>query len=283
MTHKNGAHEKAIKALEEHGFLFQQRCLAEIRNGAQSYLFESEEYPVSISEEETSIDFVFRTRAGAQTYLIFECKRVNPDYLSWLFFRPKSQSTATFLSTKIDFSGRAINEFWLQTATLDLFSGKENPYVSGGLELSEREGKSARPGRTSRTTAIQEACQQVLTGVGGLALEHYEWRGRQESTGPWYYLPIVLTTANLLLTEFDESEIGLRTGQLPISKANTKSVDWVVLTFPVRGSLQVTKPTHSAYYPCGPSDDFRLRFKVKSVAIVRGEKVLDFLRSIVLP
>jgi hypothetical protein len=101
--------------------------------------------------------------------------------------------------------------------------------------------------------------------------------GKQASTGPWYYLPIVLTTANLLLTEFDESEIGLRTGQLPISKASTKSVDWVVLTFPVRGSLQVTKPTHSAYYPCGPSDDFRLRFKVKSVAIVWGEKVLDFL------
>jgi hypothetical protein len=283
MAERTGIHERAVRALEEHGYLFQQRCLADIKTLASDYHFESEEYPVSIGQENTVIDFIFS--AGSRpTFLILECKRANPDYVTWLFSRPMASpdERPKFLATRLDLNDQHPNAVWLETAEIDLLSTGAS--VTVGLELSGRETRQSKASRSSTSKAIFDACQQALTGVGGLALEHKKSVAKQGYYRRYHYVPIVVTTANLVLTEFRLSGIDIKTGGLSLEKAQTKSVDWVVFDFPVREGLQVTVPDQDlSYISCGPSEEHRRRFKVKSVAIVKGVDIVPFLKQLRIP
>lgn len=102
-----------------------------------------------------------------------------------------------------------------------------------------------------------------------------------ENRLPIYYVPVVATTANLFLTEYNKMDIELQTGRLPSEiVAETVPVDWIVYDFPVSENLQVTHPEDSEYIGWGPGDDYRRRFKVKSVAIVTSSALIRFLNQL---
>lgn len=150
-----------------------------------------------------------------------------------------------------------VNVVWLQTAELPL--GER--FAAEALEVSEQRSTRAK---SSKSGVIYGACQQALTGVGGLALEHRQWMSEgQNRIRRQQYLPIVLTTANLLLMEYQTSGIDLSTGCLDSQTAKTTGIEWAILDVPVRDGLRVTTPDQSSYGGCGPSEDFRRRFNVK--------------------
>lgn len=279
MKKRNDIHIQAVKALEEHGHLFQQRCRAEIGyHCLDNFSLQSEEYPVSIGEEETVIDFVLSSKKVQGFHLVFECKRANPDYVTWLF--PISsdaidQAVPKCLLTMLDAHGR------LQTAEHDILSVEPKHFVTTGIEMSER---SSRKGKTSRTETIWSACQQVLTGVGGLALEQRNGMHRIRQHQQHHYLPVVVTTARLYITRYRVWKVDLKTGKLSgLPAAETLSADWVIYDFPVRGPLQVTTPEFSSFEDYGPSEEYRRKFKVKSVAIVNSDSIARFLNFLKHP
>jgi hypothetical protein len=190
--------ETAVKALEEHGFLFQKRCVDEVRSRAGRYRVESEEYPVSIGLEDTVIDFVLRMLDTGRTYVVFECKRANPEYVFWVF--PASSMTPAplrqFLITKVGHLVHAPMKAVVQTHECPIFGGAPPHFVDMGLEVSR--GKPTK-GKLGRTENIYAACTQVLTGVGGLANER---KKRMDPNGPqtYFYIPAVITSADLFVT-----------------------------------------------------------------------------------
>lgn len=278
MKKQGDVHQEAVKALEEHGHLFQQGCLADIEyHCSNDFFFQSEEYPISIGQEETTIDFIFRSRKMDRLYLVFECKRANPDYVTWLFPMPRSikNRESRFLLTRQDETLR------LQTVEYNLLDTGPKYFATTGLEISERANRRIK---RSRADSIWSACEQVLTGVGGLALEQREGMRKARDFHRQYYLPIVITTANLLVTEYRVSEINLKTGNLSDrTKAKTTAADWVVHDFPVRDSLQVTRQEQSSYAAYGPTEEYRRKFKTKSVAIINASSVVRFLHHLKLP
>src|SRR3972149_6740188 len=133
-------HERAVRALEEHGHLFQKACVAEA-SFASGYAFQSEEYPVSVDAEDSVIDFVLAANGQATTYLIFECKRANPKYVTWLFSTEASgtDKTPVVLATRLDKSERQEEITWLQTTELTLGIDRIWSFATMGVELSTAE------------------------------------------------------------------------------------------------------------------------------------------------
>jgi hypothetical protein len=84
----------------------------------------------------------------------------------------------------------------------------------------------------------------------------------------------------LWLTEFDASAVDIKTGKLDATNARTEVVDWIALDVPVRETLRVTLPEQSTFLGYGPSDTFRRKFNVKSVAIVQGAHIRQFLEQL---
>jgi hypothetical protein len=190
MNNSNDIHQRAVTALQDHGFLFQKRCVEEIARLSGRYKLDSEEYPVSLGDVETVIDFVLRMLDTGRTYLAFECKRAHPDYVSWVF--PASQARCAspphLLLTAI-FSNHTA-----RTHESPIMGSDPLPVVEMGLEVSCKP-KGAKSGKTD---AIYAACKQAMTGIGGLVRE----RQRRLDSGPtpmFFYLPVVLTSADLFV------------------------------------------------------------------------------------
>src|SRR3989344_1923284 len=83
--------ELITKALCEDGLLFQLKCLRRIEKTAL-FVLVAEEYPVDINGLTTRIDFIFSNQDKTdEHFLIFECKKANPDYKTWIFLVEKDK------------------------------------------------------------------------------------------------------------------------------------------------------------------------------------------------
>jgi hypothetical protein len=281
MNNQEDVYKRAVTALEEHGFLFQKRCVEEIRRLGGRYRLESEEYPVTLGQEDTVIDFVLRMLDTGRTYVVFECKRANPDYLSWVFpvcdlgVEPERRFLLTSVMREIHDPQKVL------IATHEAHVLGLNPLQTGdmGLEFS---CNGQRGGRSSRTDAIYAACRQVMTGVGGLALERKRRMGANISE-TFFCIPVVITSADLYVTKYRPLDVSLKTGNVLPEKGHTQAVDWIIYDFPVPEPLQVTAPEDSPSTSIGPDEHYRRLFKVKSVVIVRSASIVAFLQQLKSP
>lgn len=282
MNDVGDVHQTAVRALEEHGFLFQKRCLEEVRSLGGRYRLESEEYPVSIGPIETVIDFVLRMLDTGRTYVVFECKRAHPDYVFWVFSTSSlmsAQQQQQFLLTKVGHLLHPPRRTVVQTHEAYILGGNQPNFVDMGLEVSR---SKPTKGKSGRTESIYSACNQVLTGVGGLACERKK-RMNPNLLQTYFYVPVVVTSAELFVTRYNAADVDLKTGNIPLEMANTQPVDWVIYDFPVPEPLQVTPREDSMSSLAGPHDKYRRLFKVKSIAIVRSTNVVGFLKQLGSP
>ncbi|MHB8638627.1 MAG: hypothetical protein ACYDBL_02360 [Candidatus Acidiferrales bacterium] len=272
--------EKAARALEEQGHLFQERCMFDITHKVSALAFKSKEYPVSVGETQTSVDFIFRAKNHQPRfmYFVFECKRANPKYSNWLFSRsvPLAAVNRSLLVTKLT-TNNAKHAFTLpvRVSSHELRSElKYDDFVDPyGVEV--RDKKEGDP-----TKSIFGACQQVLTGIAGLVTEEKQrLEDGKVASFESLYIPIVLTTANLFRTEFRARDVDISTGRINADKTKTIPVKWIVIDFPTTGPLQVTLP-EGVLSDEGPTDEYREKFKVKSVAIVKAEAIKEFFERI---
>jgi hypothetical protein len=276
--------ELAVTALNEHGFAFRQRCLEEIRQltdtKGQGWHLVSEEYPVSAGQYETVIDFVLGSFYKQDFFFVFECKRALPDYISWVFLDTliRRDEDYRFRTTTVVCrqGGTAKPEAQQETCGINLpFShGDSCRFVDTGLEVYRQK----QPGRQSQSKTILTACDQVLTGVTGLALERISQTRKSPEPDRWFYIPIIVTTARLFLPRFKISDVSLQDGTIDPGKTKTHEVPWVYFDFPTRTSLPLT-PIPDDYLGTSPRD-LKGRFKVKSVIIVTSTKMAELLQTL---
>ncbi len=215
------------KVLNMHGHGFHYAILRRTEqlftNRESGWVFDGAEFPVVARRETTHIDFILRSRSG-RTYLVAECKRVDPARGRWCFarapytWRNSSQSEVVF----DQFRCRPANILGQEPCIRQTHRG--GPYHIG-LEI-----KTGGVGdSTSHSgSAINQAVTQVLRGVSGLINHLFEFNRRSyQDERIIRFVPAIFTTAQLWATETDLGAADLASGDLSLEVVQAKEVDWI--------------------------------------------------------
>jgi hypothetical protein len=270
--------ELAARALGEQGFLFQQRCLQEIKEQGVGWRLVSEEHPTSIAGVEVVIDFILHHEEFPHLIFVFECKRAHPDFVSWVFadtliYRRTERTHATVLSRfTIDKP-----EHGVSVSRIDIHPpsgrGKEC-YVSSGLEVSL---KPLQSNKVSKSEIIWSACRQVITGMAGFMSEQIHAPIGQGLLEAGAYIPIVVTTARLYVTAYDGSSVSLEKGVIAASDLTTNEAGWVFYDFPLPARVYESWLEEQG----GNENSLSRKFqKTRQVIIVNSASLIEFLNSV---
>lgn len=272
---------RIIDGLNASGYPFQQRCLDELQE-VPNWRITTNEYPVSVLGQDTKIDIVLKSN---QFFLIIECKRADPNYLRWVFPEQVRNVAIRVRATQLYIQEIRGNETFRQgqrsqikpepVSVLAHVNDDELRVASWGLEVLTRVNKnSGRSVKPSRTEAIEDACYQVFKGLGGFVLEQVQQLVKHPETGGSYFLPVIVTTANLYTAQYDVSKIDLGNGKLPQEEANLEEAKWLVLDYGVGDSIQVA-PVSDVYVGRDP-EEIRKRYKSKGVLVVNAVHLKEF-------
>jgi len=281
---------KIIDGLNSQGYLFQQRCLHEVKN-IDSFLewkVNVEEYPVAIYEKETEIDFVLHNQSY-RTYVIVECKRAHPDYLMWVFQDVKKNSTrfqATRLVIREIREGRLVyknnqpSRVKPQSEAINISLENDSIRIASyGLEIFNKE---TRGKKRARPDTINDACYQVFKGLGGFVFEQCKQLKKLPDLVDCVYIPLIITTADLYTVEYNISNVDLNTGSISVDDINKndgiKKVPWVILNYGVKESIQIT--TIGETYHGRDASHIKEKYKSKDIFIVNSLNIQSFLSKL---
>jgi hypothetical protein len=277
--------EARTHALNVEGVFFQQR-VAEILRLA-GWRIVAEEYPVAfppgngpILGKEGRLDI----RAEKQfnnyiTVLAVECKKADPGYKEWVFF-PKGEGAVeapvVIRKQRPDApEGSTGRDRWdIPTAVARFGTGLICK------EARELKAEYGNPNSWKSTTKrIEEGCYQAAQATQALLSEIGRRQGllmdrRMEPTVTTWIIPVVVTTADLLLCRFDPIHVSLETGQIDWNKVTYDPLDATALEYPLPVHLQLL-----------PGDPLGLRpeevhtFTKKHVFIVQGKSLEAFVQE----
>jgi hypothetical protein len=213
------------KVLNMHGHSFQYAVLRRIdqlfTNRQSTWIFEGSEFPVVVNNESTHIDIILRSRT-LKTYLIGECKRVDPAIGNWCFAR--APYTSRNPAEELIFDQFICNES-KEIIQKPCTHGTRLGIYHLGFEL--RTGKPG-DGVCHDRSSINQTVAQVLRCSSGL-INHLFLKTRSSiGNGKIIrFMPVVFTTANLWVTSADLSAADLETGDLPVEAVKAEKVDWL--------------------------------------------------------
>jgi hypothetical protein len=277
MAEPNEIADAIRKVLNAHGHGFHY---AVMRRGEQ--LFEEKrsrwhvigaEYPVQVGSTTTHIDFVYsRQHAPSRTtYLIAECKRVNPKLGRWCFATaPYTWFDADSKELVFDqLRSLATRSYGIPNIPLRAQSDRSICHIGKELKTNQH-GDDTGSGR-----AIDEAVAQVLRGTSGF-LNLVRGDGVRCFEGPVYhrFIPVIFTTAELWVTDADLGSADLRNGELG-SGIRARKEDWIWFVHNRSPAIAPNRPSESN----GSSDLsalLRQQF-ARAIAIVSPTGVDDFL------
>ena len=231
MTNQSDDETKQIasglrKVLNMHGHGFHYAVLRRVDqlylNGQTSWVFDGAEFPVVAGHETTHIDIILRSRSY-RTYLIGECKRVDPARGNWCF--AKAPYTWRNPSEEVIFdqficgpSNSIIQKPCIHRTQYGIYNL--------GLEL--KIGKSG-DGTSHGGSAINQAVAQVLRCSSGL-INHLliNTHRSYQNEKIVRFIPAIFTTAQLWVTEADLGAAELATGDLPSEAVEAKKSDWIL-------------------------------------------------------
>ena len=277
------AEEVVALALNEQGFLLQQRILEEIQTplrGALGHRWQvrAVEYPVSVgSDSDTRVDVVLTdgTLSQACWHLVLECKRSHPDYKRWVFFdrtpREPIRGDCYFVETA-DLGGTwapherpdppMMHRVDARPAVAQC--GIYNFYVETRLERPNS-GKKA-----SATDAIEDAFQQVTLGQAGLGRRLREMHNLKFRT-----VPVVVTTAEILVADFAATDVSLERGDLRAANLKLSPKPWVAVNYRINDTL-VRQGSLTSNAGRDVAEDVFCRH-LRTIFIVQAQKISPFL------
>ncbi len=277
--------ELLLNALNEQGYLFQEACEHALKNNEKvtGWEVKASEYPVSIQGQDTKVDIVLRSKIqnSPELYALVECKRADPSYVYWLFGAPG-----------LPFGGALCSTLGFECRETRL----DRPYQASRLverlhfEISTNgaeswlEAKEVSSGRTSNPQNIENAFVQVLKGVGGFAQEQIGQRGKSRELFKSFFVPVVVTTAQLYVAYYENKNIDLSTGKISKAKVSFGSkeqpameVEWVLLDYGV-GENVAPNPIPENYHGVDPME--LQKHKIRSIFVVNSKSLVLFFSKL---
>ena len=262
-------------ALNRHGYAFQHSILSRVKalreQNLTDWFFEAAEFPVEVRGEGTRIDLLLSS-SGYYYWLLAECKRVNPAFADWVFFRAPHMH-----------AGREDDRFVAEQITAD--------GSSGGIELrtvttfrdrachvaiqvkTKKDGDPA--GGSGRE--IEDAAGQVLKGAGGtadfLGRSKQMFRGRPSVT----LVPVIFTTADLYIAPLDPGDVDPVSGEVRPNSLRPVAVPYLFYQYHVSPGIKHGLPERKAP-PAEPYGVLLLEF-MRTITVVNAAGIDTFLRE----
>lgn len=247
--------EWAIHAINIHGFFFERRCQEVVAN-AKGWSIVDTNYPVTYGDQNSNLD-IWAEREFKNSYgdvrrftLPIECKKNNPDFVDWIFF-PQSTHRTTEpwlhgISPRDNIIRGGINKI-IPPYKHELWSLTHNLVVAD--EARETKGdytkvqKQQDKTKTSNDT-ITKAAKQITLATQSLVsqerklLEMSDFSTYNPPYRYHFFLPTIVTTAQLYICEFENNAIRLDNGEIPIDKAKLVPYPYLIFNYAVLSTLQ---------------------------------------------
>lgn len=270
-----GPEDDLRKVINRHGYAFQEAVL---RRGQElfearrsNWVFDSAEVPVEVRGVQTRIDFLLyesrREAWGPLSYLVAECKRVNPALSNWCF--TKSQYVRRNSSSDNVIVDQVMAGEPRLTVSRGILSYGQEVYHQGYEVRSDSKGDGA-PDRS----AIESACGQVLRGLNGLIALFRQRPKVLIPNHPTPLISVVFTTARLWTTEADLSDADLASGELDKGALSLASTPWLWYRYHASPALTDPEPKTSDANEIGKLVE---HWYARCVAIVSTAGIDDFL------
>jgi hypothetical protein len=263
------------KVLNSHGHGFHHAVLKrtqELTEGGQcAWAFVAAEFPVVVGGITVHADFILRSRSG-RTYLIAECKRADPSRARWAFIRaPYTWRDPNEGELVFDQIVCEPPNF-ITAGTGALY--EQSPAYHLGLEMKLNVPAEGVPQSGS---AINQAVSQVLRATSGFinykfAQERRACREREVTR----FIPVVITTAQLVVSDVDISGADLLSGDLPSESVSTQEVPRLWFNHHRSPAL---RPDHA--WMAAPNQEMSAALKrefSRAVAIVNPAGLDNFLK-----
>jgi len=224
-------------------------------------------YQIQNEREETRIDVVanFEHRIDSPLKrvgfkLCIECKKLDPDYSTWIFFKKhEGEGTMNLISKKNKSEGFATlseipetttmnNKIYLQLMNKWNLKPIRHLLCDSSVAVNQKENDQGRKNKEyfkRDFDKIDSAARQIVKGTYGYILD--DLKNQIKGDGDEYgirnviYFPIVVTTADLLIGNFNENEIDRKDGFLK-KELQLDKVDSLI--YEVGAPKSVRFPTH---------------------------------------
>jgi len=245
-----------VDALNIAGSFFPRRCAEEFRSRAR-WSVVAEEYPVFYPRDgrigerlESAADMIVATASGCgpRVFLTVECKKADPRFVEWVFIKKYAHSSQLhrFRNLALSWDG-VIGERPLRV----LREGNPaDPLCDFGCELMTESTGKDRP-KPPTTQRIQDAARQAVLALRSFVDEL--WQRNADTREPamkastvlqWLaqshrldFVPVVITTAKLLVCDFDARSVDLRSARMASGLVKFDERPWVVYDYPLTGGL----------------------------------------------
>lgn len=172
---------------------------------------------------------------------LIECKKNNPELSNWVFFKKREQYTPHFrylYSEKNPYT--ATTQHHLTVKGIDLV---QLPIADDAREVrGDYQGNKKGDKTKTANNSIWDASYQVILAMQAIILEETRnFLNCPSGEIKKLFLPIILTTANLMLATYDRQNVNPGNGEIAWDKVEFKARDYLIYEYPI--------PTHLQYNP----------------------------------
>lgn len=245
--------EWKINSLNIRGLFFQRLIISLIKQHRQLHL-KNIDYPVLFPKDsnntfrsESLLDVYaynrYRFRFPVDINLLIECKKVNPNSIDWIFFPkypPVDNPYVTLLvvSNEGEKDEKVNPTYEYETIHSHNFCVADEAIETQG---NGRNVENINNEKTSNST-ITDVSYQATLATHAIANEDYEKSAKRATDPPFiinFYIPIIVTTANLFVSEYDPGITSIETGEVPYEEVELKPIDKLFFEYSIPPHLQI--------------------------------------------
>ncbi len=247
----------ALRALMIQGAVLERGCQHVVRN-TKGWKIQETNYPVEHNGEASNLDIWAEsknTTTNAYAEVPIECKKNNSEFIDWIFFpQPAHRPQYSLMRMiHIQISSTAATKSW--RASPRLWQLDHNLAIAD--EARETKGNyqkivQKRDWTKTSNAAITDAARQISIATQALieqemkVLEELRASNQSQNSSAYayapysrlFFFPTIVTTANLFTCQFQDTDVDLGTGEIPIEKAKLVSCPYLMFDYPVPSILQ---------------------------------------------
>jgi hypothetical protein len=266
----------AVRVLNEHGYAFHYAALRHAMQVESSpfspWIVTASELPVNVNGKDTRVDFVLRHKSD-MAFMVIECKRVNPAFTDWCFFRaPFIRADDHHPTYWFEHWERFPQLGWPVVDAVPRGDAKGAYHIALSLKGKRESDKCGSDGRQG----AEEAFTQVMRHSSGFLKLLSEHRGLVPVNGlqERLIIPAVFTTARLWACEADLSLADLESGRLDPKGITLKERPWIAFQYHTSQGLRPLP----AQAPVSDLGTYLAQYVIRTIFVVNTSGIHDFLQ-----
>lgn len=283
-----------IHALNIQGVFFERRCAVAVAD-TLGWKVLATNYPVeypppngSLRGKESSLDIWARKESDPNFVIdaLIECKKSNPDFVNWVFFPKHDAASPTRFSFALATNNTDTNRPGQWSTQIQLRHGSTEIDIASDAREVRGDYMKHQGGSKTKTSnaAIQDAAYQIALACRAIAFEESALlqkarKSPEHPSPPWLskaYVPIIVTTAELLRVDFSPKIPDLASGEIALDDATLSPVQSILYEYAL--------PKHLQYSPSAPLEVLKTgdteTFSRMHIMVVRADALSSFLNDL---